>query len=140
MKDVLRIDKILDFCDVPQLFVARDAFDTLYLCLLYNDESICRYTGIRISAQRLENFISGNVDLRSLFIHPETQQEYFDVVFQTGKYQKMVSGEKILPEDKLPAEGYTLSGDVRENVVVNLPIKDRSLLTELVRKFGWACM
>ncbi len=33
MEDVLRIDKILDFCDVPQLFVARDAFDTLYLCL-----------------------------------------------------------------------------------------------------------
>ena len=28
---MLRIDKILDFCDVPQLFVARDAFDTLYL-------------------------------------------------------------------------------------------------------------
>ena len=27
MEDVLRIDKILDFCDVPQLFVARDAFE-----------------------------------------------------------------------------------------------------------------
>ena len=38
MEDVLRIDKILDFCDVPQLFVARDAFDTLYLCLLYDDD------------------------------------------------------------------------------------------------------
>ena len=71
MEDVLRIDKILDFCDVPQLFVARDAFDTLY---------------------------------------------------------------------KLPAEGYVLSGEKRENVVINLPIKDRSLLAELVRKFGWACM
>lgn len=31
MENVLRIEKILDFCDVPQLFVARDAFDTLYL-------------------------------------------------------------------------------------------------------------
>ena len=37
---MLRIDKILDFCDVPQLFVARDAFDTLYLCLLYDDETV----------------------------------------------------------------------------------------------------
>ena len=45
-----------------------------------------------------------------------------------------------LPEDKLPAEGYILSGDMRENVVINLPVKDRSLLAELVRKFGWACM
>ena len=44
MENVLRIEKILDFCDVPQLFVARDAFDTLYLCLLYEDELLCRYT------------------------------------------------------------------------------------------------
>ena len=36
MEDVLRIDKILDFCDVPQLFVARDAFDT---CLLYTSDA-----------------------------------------------------------------------------------------------------
>lgn len=41
MENVLRIEKILDFCDVPQLFVARDAFDTLYLCLLYEDELLC---------------------------------------------------------------------------------------------------
>ena len=140
MKDILRIDKILDFCDVPQLFVARDAFDTLYLCLLYDDEPACRYTGIRISAQRLKDFLAGSVDFCSLFTHPETEQEYFDVVFQTDKYQKTLSGENTLSEDKLPADGYILSGDVRENVVINLPIKDRSLLTELVRKFGWACM
>ena len=83
MENVLRIEKILDFCDVPQLFVARDAFDTLYLCLLYEDELLCRYTGIRISARRLEDFLSGGIDLRSLFIHPENKHEYFDVVFQT---------------------------------------------------------
>ena len=59
MKDVLRIEKILDFCDAPQLFVARDAFDTLYLCLLYEDEPTYRYTGIRISARRLDAFLAG---------------------------------------------------------------------------------
>ena len=80
------------------------------------------------------------VDLRSLFIHPENKHEYFDVVFQTGQYQHERLMEKSLPEDKLPAEGYILSGDMRENVVINLPVKDRSLLAELVRKFGWACM
>ena len=103
MENVLRIEKILDFCDVPQLFVARDAFDTLYLCLLYEDELLCRYTGIRISARRLEDFLSGGIDLRSLFIHPENKHEYFDVVFQTGQYQHERLTEKSLPEDKLPA-------------------------------------
>ena len=67
MENVLRIEKILDFCDVPQLFVARDAFDTLYLCLLYEDELLCRYTGIRISARRLEDFLSGGQKYEYLY-------------------------------------------------------------------------
>ena len=140
MEDVLWIDKILDFCDVPQLFVARDAFDTLYLCLLYDDETVYRYKGIRISTRRLESFLAGKADLRLLYLQPENEHEYYDVVFQSGEYQKTLLKESVLLEDKLPAEGYVLSGEKRENVVINLPIKDRSLLAELVRKFGWACM
>ena len=132
MEDVLRIDKILDFCDVPQLFVARDAFDTLYLCLLYDDETVYRYTGIRISTRRLESFLAGKADLRLLYLQPENEHEYYDVVFQSGEYQKTLLKESVLLEDKLPAEGYVLSGEKRENVVINLPIKDRSLLAELL--------
>ena len=37
MNDILTIERILDYCYVPQLFTARDTFDTLYLCLLYDD-------------------------------------------------------------------------------------------------------
>lgn len=140
MKDVLRIEKILDFCDAPQLFVARDAFDTLYLCLLYEDEPTYRYTGIRISARRLDTFLAGEMDLRMLFLQPENVQEYYDITFQSEEYQKMLFMASTLPEDKLPSTGYILPKDTRENVVINLPIKDRNLLTELVRKFGWACM
>ena len=43
-------------------------------------------------------------------------------------------------EDKLPAEGYMFSGEESENVVISIPVKDRNLLSEIVRKFGWACM
>ena len=89
---------------------------------------------------RLRSFTGRLITTFSLFIHPENKHEYFDVVFQTGQYQHERLMEKSLPEDKLPAEGYILSGDMRENVVINLPVKDRSLLAELVRKFGWACM
>lgn len=51
-----------------------------------------------------KTFLSGGIDLRSLFIHPENKHEYFDVVFQTGQYQHERLMEKSLPEDKLPAE------------------------------------
>lgn len=76
----------------------------------------------------------------NIYLQPENEHEYYDVVFQSGEYQKTLLKESVLLEDKLPAEGYVLSGEKRENVVINLPIKDRSLLAELVRKFGWACM
>ncbi len=140
MEDCLKIENILDFCDVPQLFVARDVFDTLYLCLLYDDEPLCRYTGIRISLNCLTGFQQGDVDLRTLFQQPETPHEYYDVVLQDKKYRKTPLPAICLPEEKLPAAGYTFSGDTHENIVVSLPAKDRNLLTELVRKFGWACM
>lgn len=38
MNNELRIDKILDCYDEPQLFTARDIFDTQYICLLYADD------------------------------------------------------------------------------------------------------
>lgn len=140
MKDFLKIERILDYCDVPQLFVARDVFDTIYICLLYEDEPMCRYTAVRISSGRLTAFLAGQIDLRMLFVEPEKSNEYFDVVFSEGTYQKVLSSETTLAEDKLPAEGYTFSGEENENVIVSIPIKDRNLLSEIVRKFGWACM
>lgn len=80
------IDQILDYCDVPQLFTARDTFDTLYLCLLYEDSLICRYTVIRISSKRLADFLAGKFDLRFLYVNPEQSGEYFDMSFRNNEY------------------------------------------------------
>ena len=140
METKLTIDQILDYCDVPQLFTARDTFDTLYLCLLYEDNPICSYTAIRLSSKRLTEFLSGKLDLRFLFVHPELDQEYFDVVFQNNEYQMGTTLKQSLPEERRPAEGYYMVSNSRENIVVNIPMNDRNLLKELVRKFGWACM
>ena len=140
METKLTIDQILDYCDVPQLFTARDTFDTLYLCLLYEDNPIRSYTAIRLSSKRLSEFLSGKLDLRFLFVHPELDQEYFDVVFQNNEYQMGTMLKQSLPEERLPAEGYYMVSNSRENIVVNIPMNDRNLLKELVRKFGWACM
>lgn len=140
METKLTLDQILDYCDVPQLFTARDMFETLYLCLLYDDMPECIYTGIRISSRRLSEFLSGQYDLRYLFLHPEQSGEYFDVFSHDNEYHKKRFLGTSLSEDKLPAEGYYAKTDGRENVLVNIPTNDRSLLKELVRKFGWACM
>ena len=43
-QSTLKVDSILEYYDNPQLLTARDCFDTLYLCLLYEDTPECKYT------------------------------------------------------------------------------------------------
>lgn len=136
----LKVDSILEYYDNPQLLTARDCFDTLYLCLLYEDTPECKYTAIRISSKRLQDFCMGKKDLRSLFLSPEGDKEYFNV---RGADNNLVLDLKInttIPEDRLPDEGYYLETSGKESIVVNIPVKDKGLFTEIVRKFGWACM
>ena len=140
MNNKLTIDKIREFCDVPQLFVARDAFDTIYLCLLYDDEASCQYTAIRISSNRLQLFLNGEEDLRNLYDNPETPFEYFDVEYRDDNYYFEPHQAAFVGEERLPLSGYKMSGDEHEAVVVHIPVKDRNLLKDLVRKFGWACV
>ena len=140
MNNKLTIERILDFCDVPQLFITRDAFDTIYLCLLYEDQPSCQYTAIRISNTRLQSFLSGQEDLRDLFDNPENAFEYFDVEYIENEYFFKPHQAASVCEDHLPLSGYKMSGDEHEAVVVHIPIQDRNLLKDLVRKFGWACV
>ena len=139
-QSTLKVDSILEYYDNPQLLTARDCFDTLYLCLLYEDTPECKYTAIRISSKRLQDFCIGKKDLRSLFISTESNLEYFDVRYSNDS---LVLDSKIsttISEERLPDEGYYLETSGKESIVVNIPVKDKGLFTELVRKFGWACM
>jgi hypothetical protein len=140
MNNELRIDKILDYYDEPQLFIARDMFDAQYICLLYADEEKPKYTAVKISNAKLTDFLFGKVDLRQVFVSPEVKGEYYDVI-NNGDNLIITPLECIsLPEDRLPEAGYTLDADTQESITVHLPVKDHGLFTELVRKFGWACM
>ena len=137
---LIKVEKILDFYDVPQLFTARDNFDTLYLCLLYTDVPECRYTGIRISSKRINEFLTGKTDLRQVMLFPESDGEYFDITMKNNEFYIDSKLTKPLPEDGLPEEGYSFCAEEKENVVINIPVSDRGLLMDIVKKFGWACM
>ncbi len=75
----LKVDSILEYYDNPQLLTARDCFDTLYLCLLYEDTPECKYTAIRIPVRDCRISAWERRILRSLFLSPEGDQEYFNV-------------------------------------------------------------
>lgn len=77
----------------------------------------CKYTAIRISSKRLQDFCMGKKDLRSLFLSPEGDKEYFNV---KGADNSLVLDSKIsnsISEDRLPDEGYYLETSGKESIV-----------------------
>lgn len=140
MRDELKIDKILDFYDVPQLFIAKDKFGAQYICLLYDDTTACKYTAVKISGERLRSFLEGKTELRDIYVRPENKNEYYEVVFNDNRFIATPLADSCLSEDRLPDAGYTMDSETQETMTVNLPIKDHGLFTELVNKFGWACL
>ncbi|MBP3777487.1 MAG: hypothetical protein J6I37_10930 [Prevotella sp.] len=138
MRDGMVISYVFD-AGMP-MFIARDAFDTIYLCLLYEDEPLCKYTAIRVSNDRLQSFLSGKEDLRYLFDNPENAFEYFDVEYHDSEYFFQPHEVASVGEERLPLKGYRMPENEQESVVVHIPVSDRNLLKDLVRKFGWACV
>ena len=127
-QSILKVDSILEYYDNPQLLTARDCFDTLYLCLLYEDTPECKYTAIRISSKRLQDFCMGKKDLRSLFLSPEGNLEYFDVRCSGNT---LVLDSKIsttISEERLPDEGYYLETSGKKSIVVNIPVDNKNKL------------
>lgn len=129
--------RILEYVDCPQLFLARDMFDTQYLCLLYTDEPSCQYVAIRISNDRFAAFCQRQVDLRSLFISPEFEGEYFNVAFANQGYAINRMTNSQLPEDMLPDEGYLFDSSDSVNVTISIPRREQNLLLNLIRRHGW---
>ena len=78
--------------------------------------------------------------MRTLFENPETPFEYFEVHYHDEDYYFEPYQPVSLADERLPLPGYRMSGDEQEAVVVHIPAKDRNLLKDLVRKFGWACV
>jgi len=138
--DILTMERVLDFYDQPQLFVARDSFNTIYLCLLFDDEPTAQYTAIRICDSRLKSFTNGTLDLRSIYEQPEVSGEYFDVSFSENAYHIEPASFRKITEDRLPAQGYTVTRQPMGNVTLSVPSSDTNLLFDIAKKFGWACV
>ena len=129
----LFLDRILEFYDVPQILVAKDSFGTQYLCLLFDDGAGCRYTGIKISSSRLDDYLGGRIDLRTLYLNPENDNEYFNVSYNDNHYELQSFEGKDLPEDfhvESRSEIYT----------IKVPSSDKNIFQDIARRMGWVCM
>lgn len=110
----LRITEILEYYDVPQLFVAIDAIETSYLCLTYDvDETgVLHCVALSISKDRLNDFITGHLELREIYLHPE--MNLYDVIIEGDDVEASIR-KQAATDDMLPDEGYFLNYSQREN-------------------------
>ena len=123
----LFLDRILEFYGVPQILVAKDSFGTQYLCLLFDDGAGCRYTGIKI-------------DLRTLYLNPENDNEYFNVSYNDNHYELQSFEGKALPEERLPEKGYFHVESRSEIYTIKVPSCDKNIFQDIARRMGWVCM
>ena len=132
----LFLDRILEFYDVPQILVAKDSFGTQYLCLLFDDGAGCRYTCIKISSSRLDDYLGGRIDLRT----PENDNEYFNVSYNDNHYELQSFEGKDLPEERLPEKGYFHVESRSEIYTIKVPSCDKNIFQDIARRMGWVCM
>ncbi len=110
----LRIVEIIEYYDVPQLFVAKDVIDTLFLCLTYDvDEAgALNCIAVNISKERLNDFYTGHLDLRQVFIDPELFS--YDVIVRDNVIEASLRVNGF-EESMLPSEGFFLDFSRRED-------------------------
>jgi len=143
----LSLLQILEHYDVPQILTAVDATGTRYLCVLYDcsEDKVYKYLGVQLSENRLQSFISGQLDLRDAYLHPEVENALYivDVKNETLMATEM-SGTQDLNENMLPEVGYFYDESDMANIStasdtyqLEVPISDRTTFSTLVNRMGW---
>ncbi len=125
MNRIITLERVLEYYDVPQLFIGRDKIGTNYLCLLVDDETDCKYITIQISKDRLNNFILGKEDLRYIYLHPEFEREYFITTICNGSLVLTNFESDILEENMLPSEGYFYDDEEENNSIIQEAIDNK---------------
>ena len=102
---LLEISKVLCFYEIPQLFVAKDAAGSKYICQVDCEDEVAGYVfiSVMISDARLKAFYNKKVDLRSLFEHPEDPARCYEVFMKDDVI--MANEVAQIDPDSLPEAG-----------------------------------
>lgn len=114
MNKEIFIDRILVYYDIPQVFIAKDAIDTRYLCIFIDSNSdYDLYVGVQISQARLFELFAGKIDLRTAYQSPEIK-EYFDI--HHAEDIRVVAMNSSIEEQYLPEEDFFTTIDLDDTI------------------------
>lgn len=114
--------------DVPELFVGQDLIGRQFLSLLVEDEELLKYLAIPISKNRLEKFLSGDIDLRAVYEYPETS-EYYDVSFAEDDSIVVSFWSTEIPDPSyLPEEGFSFDLNLIDDIQTESYVKQKGIV------------
>jgi len=141
----LIVQKILEFYDIPQLFVATDALGISYLCVLYNNGDEMEYLAVQLSELRLELFLKGELDLRKAYTEPEQDNTLYHVVVKDETvtanklFQKDDVSEQMLPEAGFYYDAADAIKDSNtDSLLIDIPVSDRGFFADIAKRMGWS--
>ena len=110
MQRQIRLDETLDFYDKSLLVLATDQFGVRYLCLLVEEQhEFDKWVCAAISPKRLAALRHGELDVRSVYEKPETDELFcFQVIDYTRDDIPISSLHQAIQDEWLPAPGYFL--------------------------------
>ena len=147
----LALSQILEYYDVPQIFVATDATGVRYLCTLFGQSETdgYKYLGVQISEPRLLAFVGGQLYLREAYLHPEVENAVYNVTVN----DEIITATAPIPqqditEDMLPEAGYFFDASdwtddnesVSDTYQLEVPVHDRMTFSTLVSRMGWRAL
>ncbi len=113
--------EVLDFANGPLLFTAQDAGESTYVCaFLQNTDEGTQYLCTQVAGGRLNTFLHGNMDLRSLIERAPLKQYFLLLTTDDENIPLMaepVALDSIAPE-LLPAENYFVPVLIEESPLI----------------------
>lgn len=126
-KNIRHIETLI-YYDGPELFLATDQIGTNYLCLLTERKEADNYLCAPISKSRLSEFYSGMIDLRDIYISPETE-ELFYIETKGITYEKEIPLKPISISDVLeawlPEVGFKFRKELLSDEVITKEANER---------------
>ena len=95
---------------------------------------------LRFHPSRLDDYWGGRIDLRTLYLNPENDNEYFNVSYNDNHYELQSFEGKALPEERLPEKGYFHVESRSEIYTIKVPSCDKNIFQDIARRMGWVCM
>lgn len=109
----LKLTKILEFYDVPQLFLASDKLKLNYICMMteFKRDVGFVYLSVQISEEKLCDFLGGEIDLLDIFLLPELEDAYYKVIVRNQVISAELMSRESITEEMLPDAGYFYEED-----------------------------